>query len=68
MVLYVFSAKKIFLSVCNKITEKMTSNHGIFLQEKILKINVTMGYTSVFTTSVLKAHPVNLKRLGKTHL
>ena len=38
-----------------------------FLQQKTLKINITMGYTSVFTTSVFKASN-KFERLGKTHL
>ena len=53
MVLYVFSTKK-FLSVCKNFTEKNDMKPRDFLQEKTLKINIRMGYTSVFTTSVLK--------------
>ena len=56
MLLYfVFLQKYINLTVCKNFTEKMTWNHGTSYKKKTLKINITMGYTSVFTTSVLKA-------------
>ena len=53
MALYIFSTKFFCLFAKNSLKNDMEP--WDFLQQKTMKINITMGYTSVFTTSVLKA-------------
>ena len=67
MVLYIF-LQNLFCLFAEISLKKMTWNHGISYNKITLKINITIGYTFVFTVSVLKASSKFIKVRGDSFI